>query len=240
MSYQQDLAYVHHTGYGSFAENAARELISILQKYNIHNGQILDLGCGSGITSRIFTDAGYDVHGIDYSQDLIGLAKKNAPKATFQTASFYDCALPDSSAVVCLSECLNYLFDADAEKKLFALFQTIYESLPKNGVFICDVIEPGVNGKEALVRTYSKGEDWAILLEKEEFPRERMLERRMTIFRKTGELWRRSEETHRVRLYKSTTFAKLLRKANFSVRTVRGYGALRFRKGQVGFIARKR
>lgn len=239
MSYEEDLAYIHHTGFAGFVEQATPEIISILQSSGIHNGQILDLACGSGISSQLLTEAGYGVHGIDISPHFIKLAKKTAPVATFQVQSLYDADLPQANAVLCISEGLNYLFDAKADKQLADLFNKIYTALPEGGFFICDVIGPGVNGAVNPNRTFVDGSDWAIHLEKEEFPSGQM-ERRMTIFRQIdADCWRRSEETHRVQLYKSTTFASMLRKTGFSVRVMQGYGALRFRPGHAGFIARK-
>ncbi len=44
---------------------------------------IIDIGCGSGRDAKIFTDKGCRVVGIDYSPNLIEIAKQKAPQATF-------------------------------------------------------------------------------------------------------------------------------------------------------------
>lgn len=239
MSYEEDLAYIHHTGFASFVEQATPEIIALLQSAGIEDGMILDLACGSGISSKILIQSGYAVHGIDISPPFINLAQKTASQATFQIESLYNAEFPKVNAVLCISEGLNYLFDENAEQQLKNVFKKIHAALPKNGLFICDIIEPGVNGAVNPSRTFIEGLDWTIHLEKEEYKSGKM-ERRMTIFRQIAEdSWRRSEETHRVQLYKSTTIAYMLRKAGFAVRIMRGYGDLRFRPGHAGFIARK-
>lgn len=61
----------------------------------------------------------------------------------------------------------------------------------------------------------------------------------VTSFRKVGRHYRRSEEIHRLRLYKASELARELRRVGFRVRMVRGYGELRFKPGCSGFVARK-
>lgn len=46
-------------------------------------GNILDLGCGPGHHSKIFVDTGFNVTGIDLSNEMIELAKKEEPRAAF-------------------------------------------------------------------------------------------------------------------------------------------------------------
>ncbi len=60
-------------------------------------GNIIDLGCGSGRDSRWFTQNGYEVTGIDISPAMIGLARAANPKATFLVKSFYDLSFPPES-----------------------------------------------------------------------------------------------------------------------------------------------
>ena len=125
---------------------------------------------------------------------------------------------------------------ATAIKEIFA---RIYDTLQPGGVFIFDIAEPGYVSGPNPQNTYYEGQDWAILLEKEEDKKRNKLTRKMTIFRQVGNLYRRSEEVHCVQLYKCSEIAKELRQVGFRVRIIRGYGELRFRKAHVGFIATK-
>lgn len=237
--YQEDLAYIHDVGYGEFARKSAPGLLGIFGQKGIKEGLVIDLGCGSGIWAAALTEAGYDVLGIDISQAMIDLAKKKAPKAEFQVASFLKANLPKCEAITSISECLNYQFDEHDRAELGSLFNRIYEALKPGGVFIFDIGEPGYLRGANPQNSYSEGKDWAILLEKKEDKGTNMLTRKITIFRQVGELYRRSEEIHYAQLYKGSEIAKQLRKIGFRVRIIRSYGELKFRKALVGFIGTK-
>ena len=66
-----------------------------------------------------------------------------------------------------------------------------------------------------------------------------LLTKRMTVFRQKGKLYRRSEETHRLRLYWGTDLAPILREIGFSARVIRAYGKFRLTGNRVAFLARK-
>src|SRR5688500_1540655 len=110
-AYQDDLAYIHDTGYGDFARDAAPGLLHILGQGGIRKGRVIDLGCGSGLWARQLVNAGYEVLGIDLSAALIDLARQRVPEGEFITRSFLEADLPPCEAVTSLGECFNYLFD---------------------------------------------------------------------------------------------------------------------------------
>ena len=78
-----------------------------------------------------------------------------------------------------------------------------------------------------------------VLYEIEEDPKRSLLTRRMTTFRKVGDLYRRGEAVHTQRLYKGADIASCLRREGFRVRLLRGYGTFRFPDAHAGFLARK-
>lgn len=48
------------------------------------NGKILDVGCGPGKDSHYIVSKGFDVVGIDLSEEMIKIAKKNFPEIDFR------------------------------------------------------------------------------------------------------------------------------------------------------------
>jgi SAM-dependent methyltransferase len=238
--YQPDLAYIHDTGFTGFARKAAPGIIALLRRNSIRRGLVIDAGCGSGVFARELTDKGYDVLGIDISPAMIRLARRHAPRAKFLTRSFLKADLPPCDAVTAIGECVNYAFDRESGKKaLIRFFRQVYLSLRPGGVFIFDMVEPGVTGPTAEQRKYVEGPDWAILLEVLEDRKRRLLTRRITSFRRTGKLYRRAEEVHRLHLYPHADLLRELNRAGFEARTLDGYGRFRLAPAHAVFLARK-
>ena len=69
------------------------------------------------------------------------------------------------------------------------------------GIFIFDILEPGQLSQGDPSRTFTEGEDWIVLVEKEEDLKQKILTRRITTFRQVGEYYRRDDEIHRAQLY---------------------------------------
>jgi len=233
--YQTDLAYIHDAGFGDYARNSAPGLLAILRRAGVRSGLVVDLGCGSGIWAAELIRHGYAVAGIDISRPMTELARRRAPEARFINASFLSAQLPPCDAVTAIGECFNYTFDGrNSRQRLKQLFRRVHDALRPGGVFIFDIAEPG----RALRRAFAKGSDWAILFEAES--RRDLLIRHMTSFRQVGTLYRRSEETHRLRLYRSADLAAELRRAGFAVRVLRAYGRMPLPSGNAAFVASKR
>ncbi|MDJ0619066.1 MAG: class I SAM-dependent methyltransferase [Calothrix sp. MO_192.B10] len=183
--------------------------------------------------------ANYHVLGVDISQSLIDIARKRVPDAEFLVESIFQVEIPPCNAVISIGECVNYLFDTDNNTQNLAnLFQRIHNALALGGVFIFDIAEPGqvTNGK---TQSFTAGEDWIVVVEKEEDIKQGILTRRIITFRQVGEQYRRDDETHHLRLYPATEMEKQLRQVGFQVETRDNYGNFHLPKAHRAFIARK-
>ncbi len=78
-----------------------------------------------------------------------------------------------------------------------------------------------------------------VLVEKEEDAEQKILTRRITSFRRVGEHYRRDDEVHRQRLYRSSEISGQLRRVGFRVRPMRAYGRYPLPKAHAAFVARK-
>lgn len=239
-AYREDLAYIHDAGFGGFARNAGQLLVDALRSRGITEGLVIDLGCGSGILSGVVMASGFQALGIDISEGMVSLAQKHVPRANFRVESLLSAELPDCVAVAAVGECLNYLFDeCNTAPKLVGLFRRIYHALAPGGLFILDVAEPGRVRGPGPYRAHMEGKDWCVLVTTEEDKRHRFLTRRITSFRRLGELYRRDLEVHRQRLIPRSEVARQLRSIGFRVRPLQGYGELSFGPGHGGMIAAK-
>ena len=67
--------------YDTFMDNVpygewSRYVIGLLREYGIDGGIVCELGCGTGSITRRLRDAGYDMIGIDISEDMLDVARE--------------------------------------------------------------------------------------------------------------------------------------------------------------------
>jgi SAM-dependent methyltransferase len=237
-AYQDDLAYIHDTGYGGFARGSAPGLLSLFRQNGITEGVVVDLGCGSGIWAKALADSGYGVVGVDISPAMIGLARQRVPGGEFHVGSFIQYRMPPCRAVTALGEVFNYLFDPkNSLRALRRVCEGVFDALTPRGLLVFDVAEPG--RCEGLTQRFTEGEDWACLVEVRRDVAGQRLTRRIVTFRKVGDAYRRHEETHTQQLYPGPKIAGMLRDIGFRVRQVRSYGRYPLPPAVVAFVARK-
>ncbi len=238
--YKEDLAFIHDVGFSDYALKSAPGILEILERSQIREGLVVDLGCGSGLWAQKLTQADYQVLGVDISESMIAIARTRVPDAEFRVESLFKVDIPPCNAVTSIGECLNYLFDPDSDRQtLLQLFHRIYSALTPGGVLIFDIAEPGQVAQGITTRGFTEGEDWVVLVEKEEDREQGRLTRRIITFRKVGEYYRRDNEVHHQRLYKATDVAQQLQRVGFQVEVMRSYGQYPLPQAHAGFIARK-
>jgi SAM-dependent methyltransferase len=97
---------------------------------------ILELGCGTGNVLKELTKQ-YALTGIDNAEQMLTIAKKKAPRASFYRQDIRDFKLPDQfDAILCVFDTINHLTKQSEWK---SLFRASYHHLKKNGVFIFDM-----------------------------------------------------------------------------------------------------
>lgn len=238
--YSPDLAYIHHDGFGQLAEQGGVEVLRLVQGHGIRGGTAIDLACGSGIWARQLSDAGFDVHGVDYSSAMVALAQQQAPNASFECASLFDIELPSARLITIMGEGLNYCAAGDPSlDRVEQLFGRIAEALEPGGLFLFDVMV--TDAASPLAGTSGRvGEDWAVFSEFKEDVEAQSLERRITVFREVDGAYRRSEEVHNVRVFHPLQLSDLLTRCGFRCETARSYGSYALLPRRMAFIASKK
>lgn len=200
--YQTDLAWVHHTGYLHHVEQVSAGIVRLLCEGGLSVGaRVLDVGCGSGLLARKLLDAGFSVHGVDASPAMIELARGYAPGADFEVvrlptglAAGIDGALPEADAVVSTGHVLNYL---NTLAEVVQALGELARALRPGGVLAMDLMTGPFVEKRAAGAIHAKVEDdWAIVTRFSQ-PAPCRFDRMITVFRRVGETWRRSDEYHR-------------------------------------------
>ena len=67
--------------YDTFMDNIPYEewklyLESLLKEYGVQEGLVLDLGCGTGTMTELFAADGYDMIGVDNSEEMLEIARE--------------------------------------------------------------------------------------------------------------------------------------------------------------------
>jgi len=119
-----------------FAKNVANlapiesieKFISLLPPH----AKLIDIGCGSGRDAKIFTDQGMEVLGIDFSSNLLEIARNHAPLAKFQLMDIEMINLPIAFFDGAWSACsLGHI----PKNNLLSVFKQIHLLLKKGGFF---------------------------------------------------------------------------------------------------------
>jgi SAM-dependent methyltransferase len=230
--YSAELARIHDEGFGDFARAAAAEALAWLPR----SGVVVELGCGSGISSELLSAAGYDVLGIDISEDMLALARARVPGAEFRRGSIWDAAIPSCVGVTAIGEVINYATDECAgAERLPALFARVHDSLTPGGLFLFDFATPGRGTRRTGGPSAAEGQGWRIAFEVHEDEATQTLERRMTI--EAG--GRRRTEVHLLRLYDPEMVRRLLDEAGFQPEDLGRYADFGFWPGYAAFAALK-
>ncbi len=234
--YQEDLAYIHHVGFSDFMREAIPRLLILLQEAGITNGTVVDLGCGGGLWLKALQDAGYHSVGIDVSEPMLEIAKTESPLSVLIHQGLSSAKIPRCKAITALGEVLSYL---PGEQGLEGFFKNIACALDPGGLLIFDVLVEEDNASGMNYQSWRTGPDWAVLVKASENLAEHTLKREITSFRQMGELYRRSEETHCLRVYAVEAIEKALLQTEFSAFPVSSSTLYPVAPRRKVFVARK-
>lgn len=230
--YGIDLAVIHDQGFGDWARASAGPLLAFLTHLGIDSGQVVELGCGSGILAQALVEQGFAVTGFDTSPAMLELARRRVSQGAFVLAAAGEAQLPLCRAVFAVGEVFNY----EPSAELIDVFRRVFDALEPGGAFVFDVAGPGrVPGGHT--RNFKQGAGWTILFEAVE--NDSRLERRITTFVQEGQLYRRGEELHRLRLLKPLQVSSALLECGFQVRVSDRYGDEALAPGHAVFYAVK-
>lgn len=195
-------------------------------RFGVKPATIVDLGCGTGNLTIPLAMEGYQLTGIDLSEDMLAVADQ---KAGEQLSLLRGGAIRwlqqdlrewelGESVDVALSFCdsLNYLLE---EEDIIDAFRQTYEGLKPGGLFLFDVHTPQQLFAYAEAQPFFLNEDDVAYIWTSELDEERVqIQHDLTIFVKESgskERFRRIDETHEQRAYALDWLESVLRAAGF-------------------------
>lgn len=131
--------------YDTFMDNVpyqewADYLEERLKEHGIEDGLVMELGCGTGSMTQILSEKGYDMIGIDNSEDMLELAQEKKEKTgrdiLYLLQDMREFELYGTvRAVVSVCDCVNYVTE---EEELAEVFRLVNNYLDPDGVFLFD------------------------------------------------------------------------------------------------------
>lgn len=207
--------------YDMFMDNIPYEdwcgyLTSLLKEYGINDGLVLDLGCGTGTLTELLAKEGYDMIGVDVSEDMLQEAiEKRAESGLpilYLLQDMREFELYGTvRVVVSICDSLNYILDYDDLAHVFSL---VNNYLDPKGMFIFDLNTEAkfqAMGSETIAEVRDEG---SFIWENEYDEEEKINSYDLTLFiREEDDLYRRYQETHFERAWSLDEIKKALAEA---------------------------
>lgn len=215
--------------YDMFMDNVpydewAEYIKGILKQNRIDKGIILELGCGTGSMTRRLAADGYDMIGIDYSEEMLAIARENEDD---NSGILYLCQdmrefelYGTVAAVFCVCGTMNYI---TSEEDMLKVFRLVNNYLDPEGIFIFDLDTPYEYREVLGDNTIAENRvDGAFIWENSYYDDEMINEINLSLFIRDEDdrvdtqeytLYRKYEETHYRRAYTIETVKRLIEEA---------------------------
>lgn len=218
--------------------------LEILKREGVQPRTVLDLACGTGSVTEILARKGYNVTGVDMSEEMLTQALSKVmdlePVPRFLCQKLQELNLPRGfDLAVCALDSLDYITDPE---DCAEAIRRVYKYLNPGGVFIFDVNTPeklrAMDGQ-----VWLDEDDDVYCVWRGEFDEEtNICSYGMDLFQRRGDVWTRSFEEHREYAYSREQLTGCLKSAGFThieVYADRLFEAPREGEQRIYFKARK-
>lgn len=192
--------------------------MQILEREGVKPRTVVDLACGTGSVTEILAGQGYEVTGVDMSEEMLTEAMskvmdmENPPR--FVCQKLQELHLPVAvDMALCALDSLDYVTDpADCAEAI----RRTYKALNPGGIFIFDVNTPeklrAMDGQ-----VFLDEDDDVYCVWRGEFDEEtNICSYGMDLFQREGDVWHRSFEEHREYAYSAQQLVGYLKDAGFT------------------------
>ena len=228
--------------YGAFADFYER----LFEHFGVSPKLVLDLACGTGTETCLLAERGYEMIGVDVSEDMLSVAagkaeelKEGVTRPLFLCQPMEELDLFGTvQAALCSLDGMNYV----PQDTLEEVFRRVSLFLEPGGLFVFDVHSPerlrALDGEMFIDET----DDVYCVWRAEWDGGERAVCYGVDIFTRSGEKWERDFEEHIEYAHDAGMLAGLLKKSGFAEVTL--FGELKLAPPEEGerriFVAARR
>lgn len=196
-----------------------RYIKKLLERQGIRDGAVVDLACGTGEITRRLADAGYQVTGVDLSEEMLMIAREKCDAGVLLLhQDMRKLELAETvKAVVCICDGMNYIC---SEEDLQQVFRQVNLFLEEGGIFLFDMkteyFYREVLGNRVIT---DNREDASYIWENIYYEDEKKNEYLLTVYELVDDerdLFLRTDELHCQKAYDVKTVADCLREQGFS------------------------
>ena len=213
--------------YDTFMDNVPYEewaeyLLKVLEQYGIKDGLVLELGCGTGTMTEILNDRGYDMIGVDNSEDMLEIALdkrvESGKDILYLLQDMREFELYGTvRAVVSVCDSVNYITE---ESELEEVFRLVNNYLDPGGIFVFDFNTEYKYQKILADNVFAEDRDECSFIWDNYYDEEdRINEYELSLFVRSAEdpeLYRKYQEVHYQKAYTLEKIKTLLEKAALS------------------------
>ena len=218
----------------------------LIVKHNLNKEKVLNLACGTGSLDIILRKRGWNIAGVDFSEDMLDIAEDKAEGAGIELELYQgrmESFVLDEKfpLILCLYDSMNYLLE---EKQVQDCFYTVSEHLKPNGSFIFDVTTEYNILEHFANQTISEVfKDSALIWENSYNFEKKLCESELTIFLEEDGVYKRYEEEHNQKIYSRKFLKQALSNAGMEILGIYSGFTLvppKPASERVHFVARKR
>lgn len=209
--------------YDLFMDNVPYEawgeyLDKLFKEYGIEKGLLLDLGCGTGKLTRLMAEKGYDMIGVDYSYEMLDIAKAQSEDSIlYLLQDMREFELYGTvQGIYSACDCINYILEEEELGQVFALANNY---LDPGGIFVFDINTPYKYHELLAENTFAETREEGSFIWENYFDIEEDInEYALTLYIKEQEgRFQRFEETHYQRCYDLELIQRLLEEAGLEL-----------------------
>ena len=209
--------FMDNIPYGEWTEYVKE----LLAEEGIKDGILLDLGCGTGSVTELLAKAGFDMIGIDNSEEMLDIAMEKRYESgldiLYLLQDMREFELYGTvKGVVSICDSMNYILD---DEDLLDVFKLVHNYLDNDGIFIFDM-NTMYKYREILAdNTFAEDrEESSFIWENFYDEEEEINQYDLSLFvQEEDGRYRKYEETHLQRAYEQETVEELLKESGLEL-----------------------